>query len=161
MQLIGEWRDMGRKIADLQWARLTSWRQPIAQIFDNAARDNALSAFKEIEVAYSSDKPTADVFYVAGWLSGPYGAKVQIKNTEGYGPGIHHIQLRSPSETIIFERTGKECMTLRSTNGRQRQYSFNTPSLNALMDEELAITTVDPAFDIAFERAQELIREYR
>ena len=160
MQLIGEWRKMGRRIADLQWARLTPWRQPIAQIFDNTARENKLSAFKDIEIAYSSERPSARVFYAAGWLSSPHHAKVTFTKTQGYGPGIHRITLRSPDEQIDFERTGKECMTLRSTNGRQRQYAFVEPELQTLMNEELAVIGIDPAFEAAFIRGQELMREY-
>ncbi|HEX4210482.1 MAG TPA: glucose-6-phosphate dehydrogenase assembly protein OpcA, partial [Candidatus Binataceae bacterium] len=50
-ELIAEWRSKGRIVADLEWTRLTLWRQPIAHIFDNELRDNPFSAFHTVEVA--------------------------------------------------------------------------------------------------------------
>lgn len=160
-ELIAEWRSKRRIIADLEWTRLTLWRQPIAQIFDNEARENRYSAFHSVEIAYTDEKPTAGTFYMAGWLAAPYSARVSLVKTDGFGPGIHRITLRSDSESIDFERTTADCMTLRSTNKRQRKYSFVNRPIDHLMNEELAITGPDPAYDLAFLRAQELSNEYR
>jgi len=153
---LARWRARGRVVADLEWTRLTRWREPIAHIFDNAARENKLSNFHTIEVAHADDKPCASVLYMAAWLSAPYKAKVSILKTEGSGSGLHRVTLRSGSETIDFERTSRDCMTLRSTNGRERKYSFSEASLYTLMNEELSLLGPDPAFDSAFTHAQEL-----
>ncbi len=160
-ELIGEWRSKGRIVADLEWTRLTLWRQPIAHIFDNELRDNHYSSFHTIEVAYTDEKPTAGTYYMAGWLAAPNGSKVSLVRTEGFGSGLHRITLHSDSETIDFERTTPDTMTLKSTNKRQRKYSFVNRSLDDLMNEELAITGPDQAYSTAFQRAQELPREYR
>jgi glucose-6-phosphate dehydrogenase assembly protein OpcA len=160
-ELIADWRSRGKIVADLEWTRLTLWRQPIAHIFDNELRANPFSAFHTVEVAYGDEKPTAQAYYMAGWLSAPYKARISLVKTDGFGPGIHRITLRSDTETIDFERTSPDVMTLKSTNKRQRQYSFVNRSLDNLMNEELAVTGPDPAFDAAFLRAQELPREYR
>ncbi len=158
---ISHFRDQGRVIADLEWTRLTPWREPLGHIFDNTARDNQFSSFHTIEVAHPEEKPTASEIYVAGWLSAPYRAQVSFKKVDGFGPGLHAITLRSNTETITFERTGKDCMAIRSTNGRERRYNYSDTALDALMTEELSITGHDPAFDAAFARAQELLRELR
>ncbi len=55
--LIAEWRGKGRVVADLEWARLTPWRQPMAQVFDNATRQNSLARFHTVEISYMGDKP--------------------------------------------------------------------------------------------------------
>ncbi|MGA8026716.1 MAG: glucose-6-phosphate dehydrogenase assembly protein OpcA [Bryobacteraceae bacterium] len=156
--LIARFRGEGRLIGDLEWTRLTPWRQPIAQIFDNPDRENKFSRFHTIEVAHTDEKPCPSVFYLAGWLSAPYKAKVTFVKTNGPGRGLHGITLRSDSEIIEFERNSPECSTLRSTNGRSRQYNFADASLSALMTEELAVLGPDAAFDSAFARAQELMR---
>ncbi len=158
---ISQWRKQGRVIADLEWTRLTPWREPLGHIFDNTARENQFSSFHAIEIGHPEEKPTASELYVAGWLSGPYRAQVSFKKVDGYGPGLHSITLRSNSETITFERTGKDCMTLQSTNGRARRYNYSDTALDALMTEELSIIGHDPAFDAAFARAEELISELR
>jgi glucose-6-phosphate dehydrogenase assembly protein OpcA len=159
--LISQWRAKGRIIADLEWARLTPWRQPIAQIFDNSSRETPFSKFTSFEIAYTGDTPCARVFYAGGWLSGQRKTKVSFVKTSGYGPGIHRISLRADSETIDFERTGNDCMTLRTTNGRERKYNFTDLSLYTLMNEELSVVSGDPSYETAFTRAQELMHEYR
>lgn len=161
LRALAKFRANGRVVADLEWTRLTRWREPIAHIFENAKRENKLSNFHTLEIAHTDDKPRASVLYIAGWLSAPYKAKVSIIKVEGYGPGLHRVTLRSESETIDFERTGQDCMKLRSTNGRERLYSFTEASLYTLMNEELSVLGPDPAFDSAFARAQELAIDYR
>jgi glucose-6-phosphate dehydrogenase assembly protein OpcA len=154
--LIGRLGGNGRIVADLEWTRLTPWREPIAQIFDNPARENKFNNFHTMEIAYTDAWPDASALYAGGWLSAPYRAKVSFVRAQGYGPGLHRITLRSDSEQIDFERTSGECMSLKSTSGRQRTYMFHDPTIYALMNEELSLLGPDPAFESAFTRAREL-----
>lgn len=160
-ELLAKWRKQGRVIADLEWTRLTPWREPLGHIFDNLAREQNFSSFHRIEIGSTGDKPTTNELYMAAWLSVPYRAQVKFKKVQGYGPGLHSIVLQSDAETITFERSGQECMTICSTNGRERRYSYSEAKEDALMNEELTIIGHDPAFDNAFPRAVELLREYR
>ena len=161
IDVLSAWRQQGRIVADLEWTRLTPWREPIGHIFDNAARTNKLSDFNNVEIAYSGAELGVSALYAGAWLSAPYGAKATFKKVEGHCPGLHSITMRSSAETITFERTGKECMRLFSTNGRERHYNLAEPSLTALMTEELSIVGPDPAFDAVFARAKELLGEHR
>lgn len=154
--LISEWRAKGRVVADLEWTRLTPWRQPLAQVFDNPARVNRFSNFHTVEVGYTGDTPGACVYYAAAWLSGPHHAKVSLVKSEGFGSGIHKITLTSNTETIVFERTAVDAMTLSSTNGNQRSYTYADRPLESLMNEELSITGPDPYFDATWQRVQEI-----
>ena len=158
LDLIARIRAQGRTVADLEWTRLTAWREPIAQIFDNPARENRLSNFRAVEIAYTDARPHASALYLAGWLSAPYRSKVSFTKVQGHGPGLHRITLQSDSEQIVFERTGAECMSLHSTNGRQRSYVYNETPVDTLMNEELSVLGPDPSFNAAFARAQELLR---
>ncbi len=151
----------GRAVADLEWTRLTPWREPIAQIFDNPARDNRFSHFHTVEIAHAEDKPSPAALYVAGWLAAPHGAVVSFVRAEGHGPGICRITLHSGSERIDFERTGAECMHLHSTTGLERSYSYAELGAYTLMNEELSVLGPDPSFNAAFTRAQELLNEQR
>jgi glucose-6-phosphate dehydrogenase assembly protein OpcA len=156
LDLITQWRNKGRVIADLEWARITPWRQPIAQIFDNSCRQVPFSQFHTFEVVHTSGTPCAEAMYMGGWLSSHRRARVNFSHADGYGSGIHKVTLKSDTETITFERTGPDCMTLRGTSGVERRYSFTDLQLYSLLNEELAIIGHDPAFDLAFERAREL-----
>lgn len=154
--LVSSLRREGRTVADLEWARLTFWREPLAQVFDNPSRTNKFSNFHTIEIFHTGDKPTPATVYVAGWFASVSNAKISIESTEGFGPGVHSIRLISHSETIYFERTGPECARLSSTSGRERSYSFAEPTMFSLLHQELSILGFDPAFHAAFARAQEL-----
>ena len=160
-ELIGRLGARGRAVADLEWTRLTSWREPIAQIFDNPAGEPKFSSFHTIEIGYTEDQPGPAALYAGGWLSAPHRAKVSFVKAEGFGPGVHRITLHSGAERIDLERTGPEAMTLRSTNGRQRSYNYQGASLYTLMNEELTVLGPDPSFNTAFARAQELLNEQR
>lgn len=159
--LLSKWRAQGRVVADLEWTRLTPWREPIGHVFDNLARENHFSTFHDIEIAYNGEQVPVSALYAGAWLSAPYRANVAFKKVAGYCAGLHSIAMHAANETITFERTGKECMRLFSTNGRERRYTLPEPSATSLMTEELAIVSPDPAFDAAFARAQELLREHR
>ena len=156
LDLLATWRKLGRTVADLEWTRLTPWREPIAHIFDNASRENGFARFREVEVVHGGERPGASALYAAGWLSAPHRAKVTFLPAARQDSAIQRLTLKSDSERIDFERSG-ECMTLRSTNGRERKYSYKEHSVDTLMTEELSIVGPDPAFDAAFERAQELL----
>lgn len=156
-ELIHRLQQGGRAVADLEWARLTFWRQPIAQIFDNPTRTNGFSNFHTVEIEHSGPKPSPVAMYAGGWFSSINKAKVNFISHEATRPDIHSIRLISPEETIEFERTGAETLTLSSTNGRQRTYTHTDETLYALLSEELSIIHADPCFDAAFQRAQELL----
>jgi glucose-6-phosphate dehydrogenase assembly protein OpcA len=159
--LLANWLAQGRVVADLEWTRLTPWREPLAHIFDNMTRTNTFSKFHTIEIGYSGERPAPAVLYVAGWLSKPYGAKVKFKREQAPGAGLRRITLRSDIEEIEFERSSKDCMTLRSTNGRERKYSYEEAGPAALMTEELSVLGPDEVFKTAFAHARELVRELK
>lgn len=156
---IVEWRKQGHVIADLEWARITPWREPLGHVFDNEARTNPFSKFHTIEVSHAGDQPPTSAYYAAGWLSAPYQARVLFKRVEGFCPGIHAITLRSDTEAITFERTGPECSRIYSTDGPERHYSYPPAKIESLMTEELSIIGSDAAFESALLRAQELLHE--
>jgi len=160
LELIEGWQKQHRVVADLDWTRLTAWREPLAHLFEDEKRGNTFSKFRHIEIEHTEDKPSLAAFYMAAWLSGPYRAEVTFREAKGIGVGLNKVILRSPDETIEFGRSTGDCATLTSTSGLAGRYSFGEPSLTALMTEELAIAGADPAFDVAVRRARELAEAY-
>jgi glucose-6-phosphate dehydrogenase assembly protein OpcA len=156
--LISRLRREGRVLADLEWARLTFWREPFAQIFDNPARTNHLSDFHTIEIFHTDARVTPLAAYAAGWFASVSKANITVSSTKGFGPGLHAIRMVSEEETITFERTGTECARFSSSTGRQRSYSYAEPSLFSLLHQELSILGEDRAFNAAFARAGEFVR---
>jgi glucose-6-phosphate dehydrogenase assembly protein OpcA len=156
MELLARWHTQDRVVADLEWTRLTAWREPLAHLFDYEERGTKFSAFHTVEIEYTDEQPPLSALYLAGWLSAPKHARVTFHKVKGFTPGIHGVHLVSDAETIVFERASCECSTLRSTKGPERKYSMAEPSLKTLMTEELSLMGFDPAFHTAFTAAQEL-----
>lgn len=154
--IIEKWQRQGRVVADLEWTRLTPWREPLCHVFDNENRHNDFSKFHRVEIEHTGDKPTLSALYMGAWLSRPANAGVTFKKVEGFVAGLHKVTLRADDETIEFGRNSAECATLSSTSGRSRRYNFTAPSLTALMTEELAIAASDPVFDSVVPRLKEL-----
>lgn len=159
LQILAGLRKQRRTVADLEWTRLTKWREPISQIFDNPARRIHYSQFGSIEIAYAGDELCASALYAGAWLSVPHGAKVSFVKEDGFDCGLQRITLRADAEEIVFEKTGVDCMSLHSTNGQQRSYTYDEPTDERLMTEELAIIGSDPSFDSALMRAGELLHD--
>jgi glucose-6-phosphate dehydrogenase assembly protein OpcA len=152
--LIERWQARGRVVADLEWTRLTPWREPLAHLFDVC--DIRLADFHSIEIEHTDEQPSMAALYLAGWLS-LYRAEVSFRRTGCYLPGVHRVTLRSDSKTINFTRTGPESAVLHSAGGRECTYNFGEPAVTALMTEELALMGVDPAFNAAFARVRGLL----
>ena len=144
-------------VADLEWTRLTPWREPLAHLFDDPTRESTFASFKSLEIEHTEEKPPMQALYLAGWSSAPGQANVTFRQASGFGSGIQRVSFRSDHESIEFERTSPECVTLWSTAGRERKYSFGHPNVTALMTEELAVAGYDPAFNMALARARELL----
>jgi glucose-6-phosphate dehydrogenase assembly protein OpcA len=154
--LLTNWHRRGKLVADLEWTRLTPWREPLAHLFDDATRENKFASFDSVEIEHTEEHPPMQALYLAGWLSAPCKAKVTFRRATGFGQGIQRVSFRSATESIEFERTSAECVTLWSSAGRERKYSFGQPNVTALMTEELSVAGFDPAFNMALERAREL-----
>ena len=131
--LLAKWRSKGKLIADLEWTRLTPWREPLAHLFDDPTRQNKFATFDSLEIEHTEENPPMQALYLAGWLSAPCKAKVTFRRASGYGPGIQRVSFRSDMESIEFERTSADCVTLWSSAGRERKYSFGHSNVTQLM----------------------------
>jgi glucose-6-phosphate dehydrogenase assembly protein OpcA len=155
--LISDWQQKRRVAADLQWTRLTPWREPICHIFDNESRGNGFSRFRSFEIEHADEEPSLQALYMGAWLSSHGKSGVTFTKVKGFGSGLQKVILRSDDETIQFVREGTNSATLSSTNGRSRKYNFGETSLTALLTEELAVAGSDAVFNTTFERVKELV----
>jgi glucose-6-phosphate dehydrogenase assembly protein OpcA len=160
LELIQGWQKQHRVVADLDWTRLTAWRETLAHLFEDAGRVTPLSQFHSIEIEHCEEKPSLAAFYMGAWLSAPYRAAVTFREGRGFGAGICKIILRADDETIELARVGVDCVKLTSDKGLAGRYNFGEPTLTALMTEELAIAGADATFDMAVRRAKDLAEAY-
>jgi glucose-6-phosphate dehydrogenase assembly protein OpcA len=159
LALIENWHQQNRVVADLEWTRLTPWREPICHVFDNETREHGFSRFKHFEIEHTGEKPSLSALYMGAWLSNPYKAAVTFRQAKGFGAGLHRIVMKADNETIEFGRNSADCATMSSTNGRSRRYNFGEASLTTLLTEELSVAGSDPSFNAAFAGVRRLAEQ--
>ena len=95
-----EWKQRGRIVGDLEWTRLTAWRQTIAHVFEAADALSELKDIRTVEIAYTDETAPASALYAAAWLESGIAAKAVLKREEGFGAGLHRISLKSETTSI-------------------------------------------------------------
>ena len=146
-----EWKQQGRIVGDLEWTRLTPWRQTIAHVFEDADALSELKNIRTVEIAYTDETAPASALYAAAWLESGIATKAVLRREEGFGPGLHRISLKSGTTSIELERTGPTCIRL-NVGDKEQQISLAGSSLYELMHEELTVLGPDAVFDAAFEK---------
>jgi len=153
IEALRSWKNGGRIVADLQWTRLTPWREAISGAFDEPQLLALRDSFQTIEIVHSEPSPPSSALYLAGWLSQGLNASVSFAQRTGFGTGLQRVALLGPNATIELERVGPQCAELRAGSLRQT-FALSTFSLYKAMNEELNILGPDEQFRSAFARAQ-------
>lgn len=98
-------------VTDLQWARITPWREATAQLFDVPEHLGLLNSLSSVEVTQANPEedmiPAAALFYVAwlawrlGWeVAGGDASRPEAENGRGIGP----VALRRPDGKVLSVR---------------------------------------------------------
>lgn len=150
-----EWKQRGRVLGDLEWTRLTPWRQTIAHVFEQPETLSELKNIRAVEVGYTDEVVPSSALYAAAWLENGIAAKASLQREDGFGTGLHRVSLKSGNLSIELERTGPTCMRL-NVGDKEQQISLAGSSLYELMHEELTVLGADAVFDAAFEKVGEI-----
>ena len=146
-------RTGGFRKADLTWARITPWRETIAQIFEDPARMRYALEVDEIQILYHSalGEP-ASVYYLAGWFMSVLGAGVKLRIAAGVGPdyaGIAHVTITGPKLKATVDLTTTDTVDV-SVNGEHLQMTvFPRITEGVALRQELAIADRDTRFEDA------------
>ncbi|MEX2247365.1 MAG: glucose-6-phosphate dehydrogenase assembly protein OpcA [Dehalococcoidia bacterium] len=118
--------DHGTEPRDLAWGRLTTWRELIAQSFDDDDGPNRLREIASIEIEGGGGRPGSEALLLAGWIVSRLGLTPADVETGGrwlratlYAqsravtlsvivgepnpPGLHSVRLRSGRSTLLVE----------------------------------------------------------
>ncbi len=76
------------KITDLNWARITPWRELVAQCFDHPARRPYLDRLTDVRIAYEAESPRvhtqrSQAMLLVGWLASRLKWEFTERRTEG------------------------------------------------------------------------------
>ena len=146
-----------RRVADLEWTRLTRWRHMLAQEFDNPAYLNRLGELQTATVAYDGAFIPMRALYMAGWLRSVLGPKVAFmlrKSGEAPVPRLHTVTLSGGSLHFHMNVDSTRASEVRMCNQKAHPAM---PALDEyeLMREELSITGRDTAFENSLPFAEE------
>lgn len=158
---ISHWKRRGHVVADLEWTRLTAWRETIANVFDDKAARVERERIDSVDIGYTGDFPSVSSLYFAGWLKQGITSKITFTSEEGDKPvlgqaGLSRVTLRSDRLSIELTRSSTTCFHLQINDNEQR-VSLGGSALPDLMQEELTVLGPDAAFDAAFEQCGDLL----
>lgn len=161
LAVLSGWRKKGHIVADLEWTRLTAWRETLATAF---SEDSALiGSIQSVEIGYTGDALPASALYLAGWLKRGITAHTKfVRETSvreaSDAVGLTRITLSAAQPLLELARTGPTCLELKSGDQQQR-VSLAGSSFYELLHEELTILGLDPVFDVAFNLVGKALQE--
>jgi len=138
----------GRRVGDLNWTRLSGWREVIAHLFDDVALDP--DAVTSANVSYGGGRLTTSALYIAAWIrSALPGAPVIVDavNAPAWEPGgLVSVEFTSASDRLALRRAEGDCVEV---TGAGRNYHSALPPVNVeeLMREELGLLGRDPVYE--------------
>lgn len=146
----------GRNISDLNWARLTPWREDISHAFDTtAARGNA-SSYQQVEIEYGTLRSAIGPVYLAAWLRSILGHTLTITLTKVDEPcEIRSVRLTGSGQTLEF-RADQHSTLNRSFDGQTTCFARSDSNDYDLLRQELRILGRDPFFEHTLNAVNEL-----
>lgn len=138
----------GRRVGDLNWTRLTGWREVIAHLFDDAAVEPA--AVTSVNIAYGGGRLTTSALYIASWIRSALPSApvvVDAVNVPAREPGgLVSIEFTSEADHLMLRRAEGDCVEV---TGAGRNYHSALPPVRVedLMREELNILGHDPVYE--------------
>lgn len=135
-------RAKGWRIKDLNWTRLTGWRETIAKTFEGHSCRERLEGITGVEVEGAGQGLGTDVAYLASWL----GARLPGAKVEARGKGASRVRFHDPGGDIEV-LLGRDAMMEVSFDGNITRVPAAVLSQTELMEEELSILGADPVYD--------------
>ena len=131
---------MGWNIADLEWTRLTPWRENVSHIFDDPRNLPFLGRIERARISHSGETPPVSAHYLRNWLARTLPAQVELSFqsvTAEAGPRIRGVALEGRSFSAAAFLEGK-CAVV-TVNRQTQRSAFPVQSECELLREELSI----------------------
>jgi glucose-6-phosphate dehydrogenase assembly protein OpcA len=147
-------------VSDLRWARLTRWREMIAQFFDMPEVRDSRATFERVEITGSD---THDARLLGGWLRArlPAGDRLDVTRQPTPGARLRSAALSGSEGTLSVQLLGNgTCLETRvelaAGPPSSRVVALGDQALVALLGEELRVRSRDHAFEDAVREASRL-----
>jgi glucose-6-phosphate dehydrogenase assembly protein OpcA len=139
-------RARGRRVADLEWTRLTCWRENLAHLFEDRKLD--ARQVTSARVAHGGNVPSAGALYFASWI-GHALPRAHVRLEPGGGDaGLREVALSADGRELSLALADPGCLQARMA-GNEYRTSLPNRDEATLMREELNILGADPAYEAA------------
>ncbi len=148
-------------LGDLAWARLTRWRELLAQTLACVAASGPVSVDKAT-VVYAEPEPGTEAFYLAGWLKQAFGSGTAcvlapVKAPGAAEDGIVAVTIEGPGQTVAAVATGDGGVMVR-VGDVMSWATIEARDKASLLGEELGIEGPDLVYSRALPQAAALAR---
>ncbi|MFN0100664.1 MAG: glucose-6-phosphate dehydrogenase assembly protein OpcA [Bryobacteraceae bacterium] len=148
-------RRAGWRIKDLNWSRMTVWRETIAQMFETGACHKLLSKIDRVEVKGRFGPTGTDVQYLAAWL----GQRLPEAQIAATGSGVQRIRLLAGGQRLEVRDAG-EALVATSLDGMVTRVADPARSDAELLGEELSILGADATYDATLHAVARVINQH-
>lgn len=154
LRRIDQFRNSGHRVADLAWARLTRWRELIAQVFENPTYLKGLPQLERVTIEFGGATPPPAALYLRMWLDASIrraGGSVAYRMVPAPGAqqgSIIRVSLEDGGNWICIRKldSGTAEVTVNSVTNCT---VFRDSSDYILLREELSISGPDAVFESA------------
>ena len=133
--------------ADLEWTRLTPWRESVAHIFEDERNLRFLKSIRQIRISHSGLNPPVSARYLASWFRRTLPSSVELSFQEAAGQPasrIRGIAMDGPDFSASIALEGSTAVL--TINQLTRRTAFPACDDCSLLREELSILGKDPIF---------------
>ena len=138
----------GWRVKDLNWTRLTIWREAIAQVFENESWRNLIGEISDVTITHSESHPGTDTCYLASWLKArlPAANVHFVEQGDAAGRGVKLISMVAGVRVFNVCCGGPDRLEI-DVEGMRRQVLLPPQTDQALLHEELLILGRDCTFE--------------
>ncbi len=135
-------------VADLNWARVTPWREMVSLLFEEPENRGLAGAVKQVKIRHGGAVPPVAAIYLAEWLRATLPARAEVAFDGGDGRGqepVRAIEMSGPEveASVVLEGS---CAVL-NIQGRRDRVPFPALTDVELLRVELSIQGRDPIFE--------------
>lgn len=139
----------GHGVGDLAWARITRWRESVAQMFDHPACSAKAGTIHSITVTHATLSAPTTVRYLAEWVASALGHEVAItyqRLSMARAWEIHSLELRGEGFLATIVRKDASQVEIR-WDGFTGALMFPKLTPSTLLLEEFEVLDRDPIFE--------------
>ena len=152
-----------RSVGDFAWARLTRWREILAQVFQSPSCRERRNEISDLRVHYSGRAISIGAYYLAAWLSLALGWRdperaVRFEAAPYANSGnLRRVSFTTANGAVSIEKQSEREL-IADVNGLIQRTVLPPRTDAGVLGEELSIVGRDPVFERVLPAAERIAR---